>query len=106
MFIPVVLMFIIASMDVGCGLLNTQAFIRRRDHPVKDPDHNTHLTIYMTVLDYVVQMCIGEGVLVCYYPGVVFLVSNIVIDTPMLGHLRRKLDYRCFSDAYVARWDG
>jgi len=65
MLLPAVLMFIFGSMDVSFSLRqNINAFILSGGHAIEEFEKTTSWLIYMKMVDYVVQTCIGDGILV------------------------------------------
>ena len=65
MLIPAVLMFIFGSLDISFALRqNINAFILSGGHAIEKFEETTSWLIYMKMVDYVAQTCIGDGILV------------------------------------------
>jgi len=66
MLLPAVFMFFFASMDVSLAVRqNVEAFILLGGDVTKEFEQTPRWVIYMRMVDYVAQTCIGDGILVC-----------------------------------------
>ena len=65
MLLPALLMFFFATMEVSLAVRqNIEAFILLGGDVIEEFKHTSRWVIYMRMVDYVAQTCIGDGILV------------------------------------------